>query len=497
MTTQKSLVTSLNRLRNDPTKMLYVSWGALGVAIVAFSAWLTYHSAQFGYDTAVIDMPILSLLVGLLAMGLAYLALLPPLVRQTEKSITSDNRKKLLLVVIGAGLLARLILFASEPMLEDDYQRYLWDGAVTAHGLNPYKATLDSVADGTAGPERSALKDQSGLVFERISYRHLSTIYPPIAQGAFAAAYLIKPWSLTAWRIVVLAVELSILGLLIILLRDSGRPTLWSALYWWNPLVLKEIANSSHMDALVVVFILLAIFFAVRAKHLFAVTALAFAVGAKLWPAVLLPIFLRSLWGQWRKLAICVAAFTAINVVWLIPILSGRLDSSAGFVAYTAGWQLNSPLFSIIETALRQVLSFAIEPARLVSSANITSKIVVALVVSGIALMFARMPATQITDLATRVMFTSASLVFLTPAAYPWYVVWFLPFLAFQPHIGLLALTPAMALYYLRFYFLSRGDTETFDTVIAWLIWSPVWALCLYSAWQSFKERNKKDANTV
>ena len=42
--------------------------------------------------------------------------------------------------MLACGLAARAILFASEPVLEDDYQRYLWDGAVTAQGLNPMRS---------------------------------------------------------------------------------------------------------------------------------------------------------------------------------------------------------------------------------------------------------------------------------------------------------------------------------------------------------------------
>ncbi|HQJ46992.1 MAG TPA: hypothetical protein PK195_10130, partial [Ignavibacteriaceae bacterium] len=34
--------------------------------------------------------------------------------------------------IIFTGLFARLILIPSSPILDDDYYRYLWDGAVTA-----------------------------------------------------------------------------------------------------------------------------------------------------------------------------------------------------------------------------------------------------------------------------------------------------------------------------------------------------------------------------
>jgi hypothetical protein len=40
--------------------------------------------------------------------------------------------------IIFTGLFARIILIPSAPILEDDFYRYLWDGAVTANEFNPY-----------------------------------------------------------------------------------------------------------------------------------------------------------------------------------------------------------------------------------------------------------------------------------------------------------------------------------------------------------------------
>ena len=36
------------------------------------------------------------------------------------------------------GLLLRLALIASTPLLSDDYIRFLWDGYLTSEGINPF-----------------------------------------------------------------------------------------------------------------------------------------------------------------------------------------------------------------------------------------------------------------------------------------------------------------------------------------------------------------------
>ena len=78
-------------------------------------------------------------------------------------------------------------------------------------------------------------------------------------------------------------------------------------------------------------------------------------------------------------------------------------------------------------------------------------------------------------------LFVVATLFLLSPAQFPWYAVWLLPLLALCPVPALLLLTPLLALYPLRFYFLAQGELAVFDQGLVWLIWLPVWAAL---AWQ-------------
>lgn len=42
-------------------------------------------------------------------------------------------------LVLGFALLFRVVLLWSDPIQEDDFYRYLWNGKVVASGLNPYR----------------------------------------------------------------------------------------------------------------------------------------------------------------------------------------------------------------------------------------------------------------------------------------------------------------------------------------------------------------------
>jgi hypothetical protein len=69
------------------------------------------------------------------------------------------------------------------------------------------------------------------------------------------------------------------------------------------------------------------------------------------------------------------------------------------------------------------------------------------------------------------------ALVLLSPAQFPWYMIWMMPFLAFRPYWGLLATAVTVPLYYAAFHFIARGRYDVFAHGIVWGIWAPVWLL--------------------
>ena len=455
-----------------PRTLLW-GWAALGAPLLFMVVGFTAASPLFGYATEVRAMPVFWLTGGLVSAGLLYL-LLPRLIGASER-LTPRLARPLLWGMLAAGLSMRLVLFASEPVLEDDYQRYLWDGAVTAHGLNPYAQTPDAAK--TADPESLALGRlaiDSGPVLGRINHPDLRTIYPPVAQGAFVLAHKISPWSLTGWRAVILALDMASVALLLLLMRDLGRSPLWAALYWWNPIVLKELFNSAHMDALVVPLVLGGLVLAIRKRTLAATACLTLAAGAKIWPLILLPLVWRGLLSRPKQLAaaVTIAASGAALFAW--PILSAGLDPTSGFVAYASAWKTNSALFPVIEASAGW-LTDALNPGLLARG-------LVVLALAGVTVWQSRAPARDAQDFAHKALILTAALFLLSPAQFPWYYLWVLPLLACRPVPGLLVLTATLPLYYSAFYFLSHQAYELFSERIVWLIWLPAWGLLLWEA---------------
>ncbi len=458
---------------------LLAAWVSLGGILTVMAAALLWASPQFLWDRQLADMPALPLAAGLFAAGLAYCLVLP-LIRAT---LATDRQTQAaaLAIVIAIGVALRLTVFFSTPAFEDDWNRYLWDGAVTASGFNPYAvAPADAWAPEHEDSPLPALAEAADAVYDQINHPHLKTIYPPVAQAAFAIAYWIEPWSLAAWRLVCLAGEAATLVLLLRLLTEAGRPLCWVALYWWNPVVVKELINSAHMEAIVTPFVLLALLLSWRGRHIAGIGALGLAAGAKLWPIMLAPLLLRPLVAAPQLLLAALGTLATLLLIWALAPIFGGIDETSGFSAYAQNWQTNSALFPF----LSRVAAFLLAPLMLPETAS--GLLVRVILAVGVALFSVWLARSAKAGSPNRLMqhagLVTMVLVLASPAQFPWYLIWTLPFLPFLPLWSGLVASACMPLYYVSFHYLGNGSYNVFRDTWVWAIWVPVWAALMIDA---------------
>ena len=300
-------------------------------------------SPRFDYGLGDINKPIVPLVALMMTSGTVYLWVI-----LRNKEVVPG--KRLLAWVFLLGLLARLAMFASTPVLENDHYRYLWDGGVMGNGFNPYQYSPREVVGGEIDKVPEALRRlarEADPIPKRINYPWLTSIYPPVSQAAFALAHIVRPWSLPAWRLVLLLLDLATLYLLFRVLRGLNLSLKGLVVYWWNPLLIKEIYNSGHMDVLIFPFVLGALLLAIQQRHILASGALGLAVGVKLWPAILLPVILRPLFREPKKLLPPVLLFGGISLTMLLPFFLTGLDARSGLTAYGRYWEMNDSLFML------------------------------------------------------------------------------------------------------------------------------------------------------
>ena len=463
------------------TSRITVSLLLLGVAVVACCVVIAGLSGGFAYGTDMADRPILPF-VGLLMLaalpyfGAVYLA--------PRASLTP----KLAWGIFIIGVAMRLVMAIAQPILEDDFYRYLWDGAVSAHGHNPYTIRP---AEGKAGGEGVsseiiALAQESGVVLQRVNHPELGTIYPPVAQAIFALAHALAPWSRAGLLTLYYAADCAAFALLLALLRRLGRNPALVLVYWWNPLCVKEIYNSLHMDILLVPCLLLFLWMLLRGRPAIASCALAVATAVKLWPILLLAPMLVALRKSPRALVISLCAFLLLSGLLLAPMAGTRmLGNASGLAAYSARWEMNDALFMVFPWTVRHVAAIAGHTLS-AGEAHRAGKVIAGLILLAATILICRRTVNQDPrdvrrdhGIVVAVLWITAALFLLSPTQFPWYFIWFAPLLAFVSSRGLLLLTFTLPLYYLKFYLDARGQVQLFHHGVVWLEFIPVWLLLL------------------
>jgi hypothetical protein len=458
-------------------------WILAGLALVGALGGVCFLSFSFEHGLKTIDKPIVPFVLVMAFAGTIYLLAL-----RTPGAL---RNRWLLGWIFAIGLVARLLMFSTPPILEDDHYRYLWDGGVVANGFNPYRFAPKAFlrpSETIVPSELKHLANEAGTILQNVNYPELRTIYPPLAQGVFGLAHLMSPWRLWPWRMILLVIDIATLILLAFILFKLSFPMKGLVVYWWNPLLIKEIYNSGHMDILLFPFLLATFLFTSRKMYLRALGFLGIASGIKLWPVLLLPIVLRPLWRQPRRMLLGLCVFIGISAIGLFPLLSSGLGKHSGLSAYAAYWQMNDALYMAVFWAISTMATLSND---LLFTHLLARSVVVCILVVVIFRMIRKDPGDNLT-LAGRFLFPTAVLFFLSPTQFPWYYLWLLPFLALRTSFALLLLTALMPIYYLRFYFEARQATDIFDDWIVWLQYGPAWFLLIYKALQSNSWRDAK-----
>jgi hypothetical protein len=379
--------------------------------------------------------------------------------------------------VLLFGLALRLIWLGAPAPIEDDYHRYLWDGAVLAHGYNPYTlAPADMLAAAGRGelpPDLLALVRDGEPTLARINFPDLRTIYPGTAQAVFALAHLMAPWSLDGLRLLFLAADGASALLLAALLAAAGRSPLWAALYWCNPFLSQFLIGAAHADALLPPLVLGALLLTIRGRAVLPCLLIGFAAGVKLWPLLLAPLLLRPHLTAPRRLLAGFLALAIPTAATLGPLLHASVTApNAGLAAYASGWANNNAVFMWALEALRPLFGDG--------SAEGALRLVLAGAGAAIAIGVAFRPPSSPAGLIARALIVAAGAFYCAPAQFPWYASWFLPLAAALQFWPLLAVSALLPAYYLFFPFWGTPHFVWFSHVIAlahaippalWLMW--------------------------
>ena len=255
----------------------------IGVFIVGLTLVTPFAFKSFG-DNAFMALTIPA---GLLTIGATYLAERAP-------------PKRALWLILELAIVLRGYVLLFDPLLSSDIYRYVWDGRVQAAGINPYRYF-------PADEALAFLRD--GTIFPHINRADTAvTIYPPVAQFFFLIVTRIGE-SVTVMRLALVGCEAVTVTMIALLLRRMNRPVTRVTAYLWHPLPLWEVANSGHVDALMVALMLLGLWIALAGHALRGAVLVAFSVLVKPYVA---PV-LAGIWRPWDlKMPLVVIATVAL-----------------------------------------------------------------------------------------------------------------------------------------------------------------------------------------
>lgn len=418
-----------------------------GLVLVLSHAWLVAATRGLTHAGAESIASIMPLMLGLAAPTGLMLLVAPRLAAGPATPVAIG-------VVVIVGLVLRLLWFGTPPPLEDDYFRYLWDGAVVARGLDAYAYPPAAFfGEWTGSAAYGGIAQGAQDVVRKINFPDMRTIYPSVAQAAFAVAHLVMPFKVDGLRLVFLAGEIATLGLIVTMLLRLGQSPLWAVLYWWNPFVAFMMVGIAHIDALIPPFVLGAVLALSISRARTALLLIGLGAGVKVWPILLAPM---ALWPLRRSPMRLLSALVWLGLVLLVavgPVVYSALRPGSGLAAYAGGWSNNNAIYAWSLYAFYEVLG-SWETAERVFRPMLglaTAMVAVAMAVRGDG---------TLVSLTGRALVIGAATFYLSPAQFPWYAVWFLPLAAVRRNWPLLAASALLPSYYL-FYPLWPVDNGT------------------------------------
>jgi hypothetical protein len=287
------------------------------------------------------------------------------------------------------------------------------------------------------------------------SARH-RTSYQPAAQLFFRMVVSLQDSS-RAMKLALVACDLLTILVLWRWLAATGRNEWLTLTYAWNPLVVLEVAHSGHIDALGALWIAAAAYWLSRRRTALATIAYVLAIATKPLPVVLAPLF-------WRRITKRDALVgVALLGLLYVPFMAGPQIGGLGMDRVVASIRFNGPV-------LRGV--------RALSHPAVAAAFAVGLGLAAAAWCRWKLPREEPAAWA----WPMAIALVCGPVIYPWYLLYFTPFLFGAATLPLIAWTFSVLPVYLVWHLPSYRKPWTVPAAVLVFEYGALVAAVLYAA---------------
>jgi alpha-1,6-mannosyltransferase len=360
-------------------------------------------------------------------------------------------------VTITAILLCLVGMF-SEPILEDDHFRYLWDGYITATTGRPYLHPPSFYFGSTS------LTDDLQVLLNGINNPEITTVYGPLLQLIFAACYFIAPGQLWPLKLILAGAMLVI----VLLLARSGLQPKWILILCIHPIVAKESFLTAHPDLLIGTLLLWAVRLWWGSYFRWAAIVVSAAAAIKISTAIVLIFFCFNKRGKFQWPAFLSATISLI--AFHLPMIAERFSgASVGLGAFSQQWVFNPLLFRLLTSLIGD------GQARIVVAALLITMLFWLVVWQ-----------TKHRRIHQSVIIALTGLLALSPAVNPWYWLWLLP-LAMIERARVTGI--AVNVYLLAYvHVISTQTSNQIYVVPYWATWLQILALLLiFHSWRAWR----------
>lgn len=256
-------------------------------------------------------------------------------------------------LMVGLGVVFRLIFLFSIPNLSQDFYRFIWDGQLIINGLNPYLFTPNELINThhTLFTQMEPLYKGMGA----LSAQHFSN-YPPIHQLPFVIAALISKNSILGSVIILrIIIILADIGILIYgkkLLELLKLPTQNIFYYFLNPLVVIELTGNLHFEALMLFFLVVSLYFLYKQKLIHSAIFMGFSILTKLLPVFFLPLLINRL--KFKKTLLYSTLIIGCIIVLCLPFFEFQFLKNYGKTVglWFTNFEFNSSFYSLGKSAM-------------------------------------------------------------------------------------------------------------------------------------------------
>jgi len=368
----------------------------------------------------------------------------------TKKDQKASRQKEILYIILVVAILLRVVFLFTGPSLSDDVYRYYWEGKIGANGINPYLYP----------PNAQELEQYRDANWNHINNPDVSSPYPPFAQMAFSAVYMIYPSVNCIWlfKFFSMSFDIVCVYLLFKLLKGFGTDPRLSIIYAWCPLVITNFANCGHIDSLAILFVLLSFLALQRGSKMTSAVALALGALTKIFPLLFAPVLFKA-WGKKGT-----AVFVAILGVLYLPYIGAGMDLFSGLSIYTDRWFFNGSIFPAIVNVLQSSGLATDHTAAMTMTRNALA--LVFAIALGCLIYYSRKNSDRPRELFKYAFLLTGLFLLLTSTIQPWYIIWMIPFLCVFISPSWILLTGSVFLSY-HIYILF--DTRNLWDEVLWI----------------------------